>query len=158
MSDYSYGRSRYNDDEDTQEPQYGLSVYTPERVQSMGNGGRKELINGMEETITFLKEVGGMSDKEISKLKVAKVGEVKEKITKEMTIGNFKKWVEGGTKPEPVVMRIGRFVKDLISWPFSTVRNSINGGVSETTLSLIFGTITVVMIGILVARMAGIIK
>lgn len=142
----------------TEEPQYGLSIYTPDRVQNMGDGNKKKLIHNMEDTITFLKEVGGMTDKGIARIKVSDVSSVKERITKNMTIGSFKKWVEHGTRPEPVVMKIGQFVKDLVSWPFTTAQRAIHGGMDESTLSLIFGTITVITVGVLVARMAGIIK
>ena len=147
--------SRY-DDEDSRES--GLSIYNPDAVQQMGNGSKKELLSGIEDTVSFLKDVGGYTDKGIDRMKVSEVASVKEKVTKNMTVGNFKKWVEKGTKPEPVVMKIGGFVKDLISWPFTTVRKSIRGGVNETTLSFIFGTLTILMVGVLVARMAGMIQ
>lgn len=152
---YGYSdRSRYDDAEEVQSS--AIAIYSPDNVQGMASGSKTRLVEEMDATIGFMKDVGGLTDKEIDSMKVADVKKKKDEITKNMTIGKFKKWVKKDIKPEPVVVKIGRFVKDLFLWPLTSIKNGVNNGfLDETTLSLVFGTITVLMVGLLVFRAAG---
>lgn len=144
----------YYDEDRTTESRSLPALYSPDRVQGMASGNKKKLIESMEETITFLKDVGGYTDKGIDSMKVTDVKAIKEKVAKNMTMGKFKKWVEKGTKPEPVVQKIGATVLNTITWPFRAVKDGFqSGSLDESTLSIIFGVITVVMVGLLVFRM-----
>lgn len=150
------GYSRSSDYDEAEEVRgSAIAIYNPDNVNGMASGSKTRLVEEMDATIGFMKDVGGLTDKQIDDMKVADVKKKKDEITKNMTVGKFKKWVKKDIKPEPVVVKIGRFVKNFFMWPVNSFKSGVESGfLDETTLSLVFGTITVIMVGLLVFRAA----
>lgn len=148
MAYRDYDSGRYSS-----EPTSALTIYSPERVNRMGESGKRQILKDMDETVKFFKKVGGMSEKAINSMRVADVKDQKEKVAQKMTIGRMRSWIEDDIVPEPVVTKFGRFIKDIITFPFTLDWRHMS--VNETTLSTIMGVIVLGTIGLLVWRIYG---
>ncbi|MCG3203960.1 MAG: hypothetical protein KCHDKBKB_00637 [Elusimicrobia bacterium] len=92
-----------------------LQIYDPTQMQSTDRDEKQSVLDQIAENSRFFKVVGGMSDRDIDKIKVKDLVKKRQELASDMTIGKMRDYVQGGIKAEPVVYKVGRWLKKSVS-------------------------------------------